>query len=75
VLWALIWIVLALAAAAVFFLVGRDLWRKAVALVHELGAAADRLAEASDRIERLTERASERPTDVRSQSRRPPQQR
>ena len=28
-LWVLVWVVLVLAAAGVFFLLGRDLWRKA----------------------------------------------
>lgn len=74
-LWALIWVVLALAAAGVFFLVGRNLWRKAAALVHELGAAADQLAQATERIEHLAEHAAERPPDVRSQGSSPRQQR
>ena len=54
-LWVLIWLVLALAAAGVFFLLGRDLWRKARALTRELGVATDRLTEVTDRLAELSE--------------------
>jgi hypothetical protein len=54
VLWVLVWVVLVLAAAGVFFLLGRDLWRKAGALTRELGVATDRLSEVSDRLAELT---------------------
>jgi hypothetical protein len=50
VLWFLVWVVLVLAAAGVFFLLGRDLWRKARALTRELGAVTDRLSEVTDRL-------------------------
>ena len=53
-LWVLVWVILVLAAAGVFFLLGRDLWRKAKALTHELGVATDRLSEVSDRLAELT---------------------
>jgi hypothetical protein len=52
--WVLVWVVLLLAAAGVFFLLGRDLWRKARALTRELGVATDRLSEVSDRLADLT---------------------
>ena len=52
--WVLVWVVLLLAAAGVFFLLGRDLWRKAGALTRELGVATDRLSEVSDRLADLT---------------------
>jgi hypothetical protein len=55
VLWVLVWVVLVLAAAGVFFLLGRDLWRKARALTRELGVATDRLSEVSDRLAELSE--------------------
>jgi hypothetical protein len=55
VLWVLVWVVLLLAAAGVFFLLGRDLWRKARALSRELGIATDRLSEVSDRLAELSE--------------------
>jgi hypothetical protein len=55
VVWVLIWVVLVLAAAGVFFLLGRDLWRKARALTRELGVATDRLTEVTDRLAELSE--------------------
>jgi hypothetical protein len=55
VLWVLVWLVLALAAAGVLFLLGRDLWRKARALTRELGVATDRLSEVTDRLAELSE--------------------
>ena len=54
-LWVLVWLVLALAAAGGFFLLGRDLWRKARALTRELGVATDRLAEVTDRLAELSD--------------------
>ncbi len=51
-LWVAAWAVLLLGAAAVFFLLGRDLWRKAKTLTRELGAATDRLAAITDRLGR-----------------------
>ena len=54
-LWVLVWLVLALAAASVLFLLGRDLWRKARALTRELGVATDRLSEVTDRLAELSE--------------------
>ena len=53
-LWVLVWVVLVLAAAGIFFLLGRDLWRKGLALTRELGVATDRLSEVSDRLADLT---------------------
>jgi hypothetical protein len=41
--WTVLWILLVLGAGLVFFVLGRSLWRKASALLGELGAAADRL--------------------------------
>ena len=51
--WVLVWVVLVLGAAAVLFLIGRNLWRKIKALTRELGEVTDRLeaiGAASDRI-------------------------
>lgn len=73
-LWVLVWVVLVLAAAAVFFLLGRDLWRKARALTRELGTASDRLAQIADRIHPDSP-YSGAPRDVRSQGSIPRQQR
>ena len=54
-LWVLVWVVLLLAAAGAFFLLGRDLWRKARALTRELGVATDRLTEVTDRLAELSD--------------------
>jgi hypothetical protein len=48
--WFGIWVLLVLAALSFFFLLGRDLWRKAKALTRELGVATDRLAAVSDQL-------------------------
>ena len=81
-LWFLLWAVLVLGAAAVFFLLGRDLWRKSRLLLRELGAATDRLSALGDRLAEL-EDARQHPgngpgvdaRDVRSQGSDPRQQR
>jgi hypothetical protein len=52
-IWVAVWAVLVLAAATVFFLLGRDLWRKAKALTRELATATDRFAEIADRLDDL----------------------
>ena len=52
-IWVAVWVVLVLAAAIVFFLLGRDLWRKAKALTRELSTASDQLAEIADRLDDL----------------------
>ena len=49
-LWVLVWVLLVLGAALVFFLLGRRLWRQAKALTAELGTATDRLTELTDRL-------------------------
>ena len=54
-LWVLVWVILVVVAAGVFFLLGRDLWRKARALTRELGVATDRLTEVTDRLAELSE--------------------
>jgi hypothetical protein len=48
--WFLLWTVLVLGAAGVFFLLGRDLWRKSRELVRELTTATDRLTALGDRL-------------------------
>ena len=52
-LWVLVWVLLVLGAALLFFLVGRRLWRQAKALTGELGTATERLTELTDRLEAL----------------------
>jgi len=53
VLWVLVWVLLVLGAALLFFLLGRRLWRQAQALTAELGTATDRLTELTDRLAEL----------------------
>ena len=67
-IWVAVWAVLLLAAATAFFLLGRDLWRKAKALTRELGTATDRLAEIADRLDDLDPAARDGVTVVRSDS-------
>ena len=77
--WVLVWVVLLLAAAGVFFLLGRGLWRKVKALTRELGAATDRLSEITDRLAELDSSAQsaswDSPRDVRSRGSSPRTQR
>lgn len=49
--WVLIWIILVLAAVAIFAVLGRSLWRKGLALADEMASSADKLSEASARLE------------------------
>jgi hypothetical protein len=51
VIWFLVWFVLVLFALGVFFLVGRSLWRKAVALLGELATASERFSSIADTLE------------------------
>lgn len=55
-LWFALWVVLVLAAAGLFFLLGRNLWRKGKALTRELSVATDRLTQLTDRLEDLDSR-------------------
>jgi hypothetical protein len=74
-IWVAVWAVLLLAAAAVFFLLGRDLWRKAKALTRELGTATDRLSQIADRLDDLDPATRDDLSVVRSQSTSRPLQR
>ena len=66
-IWVALWAVLLLGAASVFFLLGRDLWRKAKTLTRELGTATDRLTEITDRLADLDPATREQAPDVGSQ--------
>lgn len=69
-LWVLVWVLLVLGAALLFFLLGRRLWRQAKALTGELGTATERLTELTDRLEALESAPVDRPgrpDGVRSQ--------
>ncbi|HET9657166.1 MAG TPA: hypothetical protein VFP72_17570 [Kineosporiaceae bacterium] len=56
--WVLLWAAILLCAGVVLFLRGRSLWRKAMALVGELGLAADRLGELDRELATLSGRAA-----------------
>ena len=76
--WILLWTVLVLGAAGLFFLLGRDLWRKAKALFRELGTATERFGALTQRLEDLQagqSRPDPAPGDVRSQGSSPRPQR
>jgi cytochrome c-type biogenesis protein CcmH/NrfG len=53
VVWVLVWVVLVLGAALVFFVLGRRLWRQVKALTAELSTATDRLTVLTDRLAEL----------------------
>jgi hypothetical protein len=53
--WILIWVLVLLGTAAVFAVLGRSLYRKAGALVLELGRAGDEFAAVAERLEALEE--------------------
>ena len=74
-IWFALWAVLLLGAAAVFFLLGRDLWSKAKTLTGELSTATDRLTEITERLSDLDPATREQPPDVRSQGSSRPLQR
>ena len=57
--WTLVWVVLAAAALGVFALIARGLWRKATALVAELGTASDRLSAVADELETISVTAAQ----------------
>ncbi|WP_196250875.1 hypothetical protein [Cellulomonas sp. JZ18] len=52
-LWTVVWVVLVLATLVGAFLLGRRLWRSAVALGAELSRASETLAALSERVEEL----------------------
>jgi hypothetical protein len=73
--WTLLWVVLVVAALGVLFLIGRGLWRKAIALLSELGTATERLSAVADELDTINaaaERAEElavfaNPTQLRQE--------
>ena len=60
VLWFSVWTVLVLATLGGAFLLGRSLWRSAVALGHELSRAADVAAQLAERVDELQAAARRR---------------
>ena len=61
-LWFTVWTVLVLATLGGAFLLGRSLWRSAVALGRELSRAAEVTAQLADRVDELRAAAETRET-------------
>jgi hypothetical protein len=59
--WVLLWAVLLIGSAGVFFLLGRSLWRKAKVLGRELAVATDRLSAVTEGLTDLAERTASQP--------------
>lgn len=55
----MIWLVLIAGSAGLFFLLGRNLFRKVKILLREIGEAADRLGVITDELQVLAERSDE----------------
>ncbi|MFI2752021.1 hypothetical protein ACGIF2_01125 [Cellulomonas sp. P22] len=60
-LWFIVWTVLVVGTLVGAFFLGRDLWRKATALLAELGRAADVLGQLADRAAELSAAAAAGP--------------
>ncbi len=60
--WAIVWTVLVLATLAGAFLLGRRLWRSAVALGREVARAGEVAERLSEEVARLEALAAERPS-------------
>jgi hypothetical protein len=58
--WWIVWLVLVVAALVVVFLVGRDLWRRGLALGRAASRAAGAAARLSEHADELAEEAAER---------------
>ncbi len=59
--WLCVWVVLVTGSAGVLFWLLRSLWRKAAALAHEFGQAAQQLEAVSHQLEQLSSALA--PTD------------
>lgn len=67
-LWFTVWTLLVVGALVTFFLLGRDLWRKAGRLLHEAGRAVDmldRLTAQIEEAERTLPLTAPAPVDLR----------
>ena len=64
-MWVLLWFVLVLGAAGLFALLGVRLFRQAKALVRELSAVSDRLAQVSEAVTHMAPPATSQRPDSR----------
>jgi hypothetical protein len=57
--WVVLWVVLALGAGAVLGLLARMLWKKAKALIAEIGTSSERLTAVLAQLNDLTDQSSD----------------
>jgi hypothetical protein len=57
--WVVLWVVLVLGAGVVFALLGRMLWKKAKALIAEIGTSSERLTAVLAQLNDLTDESSD----------------
>jgi ketopantoate reductase len=57
--WVLLWVVLVLGAGAVFGLLGLMLWKKAKALIAEIGTSSERLTAVLAQLNDLTDQSND----------------
>ena len=57
--WVVLWVVLVLGAGAVFGLLARMLWKKAKALIAEIGTSSERLTAVLAQLNDLTDQSSD----------------
>ena len=57
--WVVLWLVLVLGAGVVFGLLGRMLWKKAKALIAEIGTASERLTAVLAALNDLSEQSND----------------
>jgi ketopantoate reductase len=57
--WVLLWVVLVLGAGAVFGLLGLRLWKKAKALIAEIGTSSERLTAVLAQLNDLTDQSND----------------
>jgi hypothetical protein len=57
--WVVLWVVLLLGAGAVFALLGRMLWKKAKALIAEIGTSSERLTAVLAQLNDLTDQSND----------------
>ena len=57
--WVVLWVVLVLGAGVLFALLGRMLWKKAKALIAEIGTSSERLTAVLAQLNDLTDQSSD----------------
>ena len=57
--WVVLWVVLLLGAGGVFAVLGRRLWKKAKALIAEIGTSSERLTAVLTQLNDLTDQSND----------------